>query len=99
MLEIKIWLTLVLFIEVPAIAMLVLHTPMLKRLQALGFDWLMAVGMYLATFGLFAQVTRTHHYLKFNTYPVDEWFPLWVTKDIGISIMIFCVTRLAFKKG
>ncbi len=98
MLEIKIWLTLVLLIEVPAIAMVVLHTPLLGKLKAVGLDWVMAVGLYLSTIGLIAQVGRTNHYLKFNAYPVDEWFPVWVLKDVGISIMIFCVTRLALKK-
>jgi hypothetical protein len=99
MLEIKIWLTLVLLIEVPAIAMVVLHTPLLKRLEAVGLDWVMAVGLYLSTIGLIAQVGRTNHYLKFNVYPLDEWFPVWVLKDVGISIIIFCVVRLALKKG
>ena len=99
MLEIKIWLNLVLLIEVPAIAMVVLHTPLLNRLKAVGLDWVMALGLYVSTIGLIAQVGRTNHYTKFNAYPVDEWFPVWVLKDVGISIMIFCVTRLALKKG
>jgi hypothetical protein len=99
MLEIKIWLTLALLIEVPAIAMVVLHTPLLKHLKAVGLNWVMAVGLYLSTIGLVAQVGRTNHYLKFGVYPVDEWFPVWVLKDIGISIIIFCVVRLALKKG
>lgn len=98
MLEIKIWLIIVLLIEVPAIAMVVLHTPLLSKLKAVGLNWVMAVGLYLSTIGLIAQVGRTNHYLKFNAYPVDEWFPVWVLKDVGISIMIFCVTRLALKK-
>lgn len=98
MLEIKIWLTLVLLIEVPAIAMVVLHSPLLAKLKAVGLNWVMAVGLYLSTIGLIAQVGRTNHYLKFNAYPLDEWFPVWVLKDVGISIMIFCVTRLALKK-
>lgn len=98
MLEIKVWLTLVLLIEVPAIAMVVLHMPLLKRLEAVGLNWVIAVGLYLSTIGLIAQVGRTNHYLKFNVYPVDEWFPARVLKDVGISIMIFCITRLALKK-
>jgi cytochrome b561 len=57
----------------------------------------MAVGIYLSTIGLIAQVGRTNHYLKFNVYPVDEWFPVWVLKDVGISIMVFCVIRLGLK--
>lgn len=97
MLEIKIWLVLVLLIEVPAIAMVVLHAPLMKLLRAIGFGRLMAVGIYLSTIGLIAQVGRTNHYLKFNVYPVDEWFPVWVLKDVGLSIIIFCVIRLGLK--
>lgn len=97
MLEIKIWLTLVLLIEVPAIAMVALHPSLMKLLRAIGFGRLMAVGIYLSTIGLIAQVGRTNHYLKFNAYPVDEWFPVWVLKDVGISIMVFCVIRLGLK--
>lgn len=98
MLEIKIWLTLVLLIEVPAIGMVFIHTPIMKKLKAIGFDWLMAVGIYLSAIGLVAQVGRTNHYLKYNVYPVDEWFPVWVLKDVGISIMIYCVIKLALKR-
>lgn len=97
MLEIKIWLVLVLLIEVPAIAMVALHPSLMKLLRAIGFGRLMAVGIYLSTIGLIAQVGRTNHYLKFNVYPVDEWFPVWVLKDVGLSIIIFCVIRLGLK--
>jgi hypothetical protein len=38
------------------------------------------------------------NYIKFNAYPVDEWFPFWVTKDIGISVMLFCLIRLAVQQ-
>ena len=99
MVEIKFWLILVLLIEVPAIAMMVMHTPMLQKLKALGLSGWMLAGMYLSTVGIFVQVIRTYHYVKFNSYPVDEWFPFWALKDVGISIMIFCVVRLALKKG
>jgi hypothetical protein len=94
MIEIKIWLVLVLLIEVPAIAMVALHNSLYQKLKAVGFDWLMLVGMYMLTIGLVVQVGRTNHYLKFNTYPVDEWFPFWVLKDIGGSIMLYCVVKL-----
>lgn len=98
MIEIKVWLTIVLLIEVPAIAMVALHTPIMTKLKAIGFDWLMAMGMYMLTIGLCVQVGRTNHYLKFDTYPIDEWFPVWVLKDIGGSIMLYCVIKLALKK-
>lgn len=98
MIEIKLWLTLALLIEVPAIAMVVLHTPFMQRLKAIGFGRLMLTGIYLATIGLCAQVGRTNHYIKFDVYPVDEWFPVWVLKDIGLSIILYCIITLACSK-
>ena len=98
MIEIKLWLLLVMLIEVPAIAMVAMHLQLKSALYRMGFGWLMMVGVYLCTFGLGVQVGRSLHYIKFDHYPVDEWFPFWVTKDIGISIMLFCIVRLAFKK-
>jgi hypothetical protein len=98
MIEIKLWLLLVMLVAVPAIAMVAMHPQLKSPLYRTGFDWLMLVGIYLSTFGLGVQVGRSLHYIKFDSYPVDEWFPFWITKDIGISIMLFCIVRLAFKK-
>lgn len=95
MIEIKLWLILVLLIEVPAIAMVACHRQLRSALQRMGFDWRMLVGIYLCTFGLCVQVGRSMNYIKFNAYPVDEWFPFWVTKDIGISLMLYCLIKLA----
>jgi hypothetical protein len=98
MIEIKVWLILVLLIEVPAIAMVACHLQLRAALARMGFGWLMLTGILLATFGLCVQVGRSMNYIKFNAYPVDEWFPFWVTKDIGISIMLFCLIRLAIQQ-
>lgn len=98
MIEIKLWLILVLLIEVPAIAMVAMHIHLKAALYRMGFDRLMLVGMAMLTVGLFVQVGRTNHYLKFEKYPMDEWFPFWVLKDIGGSIMLFCLIRLAIKQ-
>ena len=98
MIEIKLWLILVLLVEVPAIAMVAMHIHLRAALYRMGFDRLMLVGMAMLTMGLFVQVGRTNHYLKFDKYPVDEWFPFWVLKDIGGSIMLFCLIRLAVKQ-
>lgn len=98
MIEIKLWLILVLLIEVPAIAMVACHLQLRAALARMGFGWLMLTGILLATFGLCVQVGRSMNYIKFNAYPVDEWFPFWVTKDIGISVMLFCLIRLAVQQ-
>lgn len=94
MVEIKFWLVVVLLIEVPAIIMVLVNSPLMRILRIIGFDWKMAVGMYLATIGLFVQVGRSHNYLKFDNYPIDEWFPLWINKDIGLVIMLYCIIKL-----
>lgn len=102
MIEIKFWLFVVLLIEVPAIAMVAMHRQLRPMLYAMGFDWRMMVGIYMLTAGLFVQVGRTYNYFKFGAYPVDEWFPMWVLKDIGGSIMLYCIVKLAlllWKKG
>ena len=66
MLEIKVWLVIVLCIELPAIGYVVIHSPLMKLLKAIGFDWFMAVGIYMLTAGLFVQIGRTLSYLNTN---------------------------------
>lgn len=99
MIEIKFWLMLVLLIEVPAIALVICHMPLIGILRKIGFGWDMFTGLCLFTFGLCVQVGRSMNYIKFDTYPVDEWFPLWITKDIGGAIMIYCITKLAVSRS
>lgn len=94
MIEIKFWLIVVLCIELPAIGFVIMNAPLMKILRLIGFDWRMAAGIYISTLGLIVQVGRTQNYLEFDAYPIDEWFPLWTLKDIGNSIMLYCVITL-----
>jgi hypothetical protein len=32
---------------------------------------------------------RTLHFFEHGFYPIDRYFPLWITKDIGICILIY----------
>jgi hypothetical protein len=41
------------------------------------------------TAGLMVQIMRSLHYFELGAYPVDNFLPLWVTKDIGASLIIF----------
>lgn len=47
------------------------------------------IGFAVMVFGLVIQLVRTTHYLNYGTYPVDHVFPMWITKDLGASILIF----------
>ena len=49
---------------------------------------LQKVGFALLVFGLVVQVVRTVHFLEFGSYPVDRYFPMWLTKDLGIMVLI-----------
>lgn len=53
------------------------------------------VGILMMTTGLVVQVARTLHFFEFGAYPVDTLFPLWVTKDVGTSIVIFDLMLLS----
>jgi hypothetical protein len=54
-----------------------------------GMRPLAKIGIFLITTGLMVQIMRTLHFFEFGAYPVDTFFPLWVTKDIGGSLLIF----------
>jgi hypothetical protein len=51
------------------------------------------------TTGLMVQVMRSLHFFEFGAYPVDTLFPLWITKDIGASIIIFDLALLHFRRA
>jgi hypothetical protein len=57
------------------------------------------IGIFVMTMGLMVQVMRSLHYFEFGSYPVDTFFPLWITKDIGASIIIFDLALLHFRKA
>lgn len=49
---------------------------------------LQKVGFALLVFGLVVQVVRSLHYLEHGFYPIDVYFPMWLTKDLGIMVLI-----------
>jgi len=57
------------------------------------------IGIFLMTTGLMVQVMRSLHFFEYGVYPVDTLFPLWITKDIGASIIIFDLALLHFRKA
>lgn len=50
---------------------------------------LLKTGFAFMVFGLVVQLIRSSHYLEFGAYPVDVYFPLWITKDIGAALLIY----------
>jgi hypothetical protein len=50
---------------------------------------LQKVGFALLVFGLVVQVVRSLHYLDFGYYPIDRYVPMWLSKDIGIMVLIY----------
>ena len=57
------------------------------------------IGIFVMTTGLIVQIMRTLYYLDYGSYPVDTFFPLWITKDIGASIIVFDLALLHFRKN
>ena len=57
------------------------------------------IGIFVMTTGLIVQIMRTLYFLDYGSYPVDTFFPLWITKDIGASIIIFDLAILHFKRN
>ena len=57
------------------------------------------IGIFVMTSGLMVQIMRTLYFLDYGSYPVDTFFPLWITKDIGASIIIFDLAILHFKRN
>lgn len=80
------WLLTVLFVELAAIgcAAYLAFGGFFEGMRTLA-----KVGVFMMTMGLMVQIMRTLHFFEFGAYPVDTFFPLWVTKDIGASILIF----------
>ena len=89
------WLLAVLILELIAI-MLVAY------LSFSGFFHYMRpvakIGIWVMTTGLMVQIMRTLHYFEFGSYPIDSIFPLWVTKDIGASLIVFDLFLLSRKR-
>ena len=60
--------------------------------SATDWHWMLKTGIALMVFGLVVRIVRTLHYLEHGHYPVDIYFPMWATKDIGASILIYYFT-------
>jgi hypothetical protein len=57
------------------------------------------IGIFVMTAGLMVQIMRTLYFLDYGSYPVDTFFPLWITKDIGASIIVFDLALLHFRRN
>ena len=57
------------------------------------------IGIFVMTTGLMVQIMRTLYFFDYGSYPVDTFFPLWITKDIGASIIVFDLALLHFRKN
>ena len=90
------WLLAVLIIELVAIGLV-------AYLSFTGFfepmRLLAKVGIWVMTVGLMVQIMRTLHFFEFGAYPVDTIFPMWVTKDLGASLLVFDLALLSFGLG
>lgn len=53
------------------------------------------IGIAFLVMGLVVQLSRSGHYLIHGFYPIDRYFPLWITKDVGAAILIY---YYSFKK-
>jgi hypothetical protein len=60
--------------------------------------WLMSILVMELIAVLMVQIMRSLHYFEFGAYPTDTLFPLWITKDIGASLIIFDLALLHFRK-
>jgi hypothetical protein len=90
------WLMSILVIEMIAIftVAFLAFTGFFKQMRMLS-----KIGIFVMTMGLMVQIMRSLHYFEFGAYPVDTFFPLWITKDIGASLIIFDLAILYFRKG
>ena len=64
-----------------------------------GMRILSKVGIFVMTTGLMVQIMRSLYYFENGSYPIDNLFPLWITKDIGASIIIIDLALLHFRKN
>jgi hypothetical protein len=54
-----------------------------------GMHVMLKTGFALSVFGLVVQIVRSIHYLDAGYYPIDHYVPIWLSKDIGIMILIW----------
>ena len=92
--SVQAWLMLVMILSVPTIlGMLILApTHYIKDID----PWFKGA-MLLITFGLIVQCIRSTHFFLYGSYPIDNIFPMWVTKDVGGIIFIVRTLYLRMK--
>lgn len=84
--QVAMWLAIMLVIELAAVFVAFVYvfardSGHLHVVQKVGFSFMV--------FGLVVQVVRSIHYLENGYYPIDRFFPMWITKDIGACVLIF----------
>jgi hypothetical protein len=92
--QVAIWLSIVLVVELIAV-FVAFH---IFTRDGDDFHILLKAGFSAMVFGLVVQVIRSLHYLDVGSYPVDRYFPMWITKDIGACILIYYYA-FVHKKG
>lgn len=63
------------------------------------WHWMLRWGFALLTHGLTVQIIRTVYFLQHGHYPADVFFPQWITKDLGASLLLFYFAFVHPKKG
>lgn len=87
-----IWLVLVMCISIPTIfagGFMAMRHPLLDYLTNSFCAKVFKIGVYFAMLGLCVQTYRSLYFFQFEHYPADVFFPTWVTKDLGICLIIF----------
>lgn len=83
--QVAMWLTIVGIVGVAAIlvAVFVIFT------GENDYHVMLKMGILFMVIGLGVQVVRSIHYLDNGYYPIDHYFPMWITKDIGSIILVW----------
>jgi hypothetical protein len=54
-------------------------------------------GFIFMALGLAVQTYRSIYFIQFGHYPVDEYFPAWIVKDIGFCTLVYSACKAAVK--
>jgi len=93
--QVAIWLTIML---VASLVFIVIAFVFVFLRDNEGMHILQKIGFASLVFVLVVQCVRSLHYLQHGSYPVDVYFPMWITKDIGICILIYYYAFIYPKK-
>ncbi len=83
--QVAFWLSIALVFQVIAIGVAFVYV----FAKPDGLHVLLKIGFASMVFGLVVQIVRSIHYLDAGFYPIDKFFPLWLSKDIGSMILIY----------